>query len=71
MLLMRVLRAVVICSFMVAVTPNSIGTCPSWGTVAGAFLPVPVRTVLKGTTKAGAWAGFIGGFAVSLGGAII
>jgi SSS family solute:Na+ symporter len=75
MLLMRALCALfVICSFMVAVTPNSILALMSfsWGTVAGAFLaPFLYGLYWKGTTKIGAWAGFISGFAVSLAGAVI
>ncbi len=44
----------------------------SWGTVAGAFLaPFLFGLYWKGTTKIGAWAGFICGFAVSLAGAVI
>ena len=64
----------VILSFLVAVTPNSILSLMSfsWGTIAGAFLaPFIYGLYWKGTTKAGAWAGFISGFAVSITGAII
>ena len=61
MLLMRALCGLfVICSFMVAVTPNSILALMSfsWGTVAGAFLaPFLYGLYWKGTTKTGAWAG--------------
>ena len=75
MLLMRALCGLfVICSFMVAVTPNSILALMSfsWGTVAGAFLaPFLYGLYWKRTTKAGAWAGFLSGFAVSLAGAIV
>lgn len=75
MLLMRVLCALfVVLSFLVAVTPNSILSLMSfsWGTVAGAFLaPFLYGLYWKGTTKVGAWSGFISGFAVSLAGAII
>lgn len=75
MLLMRILCAVfVLLSFMVAVTPNSILSLMSfsWGTVAGAFLaPFLYGLYWKGTTKAGAWAGFITGFSVAIVGAII
>ena len=75
MLLMRILCGVfVILSFMVAVTPNSILSLMSfsWGTVAGAFLaPFLYGLYWKGTTKIGAWSGFIAGFAVSVAGAII
>lgn len=75
MLLMRVLcAAFVVFSFMVAVTPNSILSLMSfsWGTVAGAFLaPFLYGLYWKGTTKAGAWSGFITGFVVSVAGAII
>ncbi len=75
MLLMRALCGLfVILSFMVAVTPNSILSLMSfsWGTVAGAFLaPFLYGLYWKGTTKIGAWAGFISGFAVSLAGAVI
>ena len=75
MLLMRALCGLfVICSFMVAVTPNSILALMSfsWGTISGAFLaPFLYGLYWKGTTKLGAWAGFISGFAVSVTGAII
>jgi SSS family solute:Na+ symporter len=75
MLLMRALCGLfVILSFLVAVTPNSILSLMSfsWGTVAGAFLaPFLYGLYWKGTTKLGAWAGFISGFAVSVAGAII
>jgi len=75
MALMRVLCGIfVICSFLVAVTPNSILSLMSfsWGTIAGAFLaPFLYGLYWKRTTKIGAWAGFIGGFAVSLAGAVI
>lgn len=75
MLLMRALCGLfVILSFMVAVTPNSILALMSfsWGTVAGAFLaPFLYGLYWKGTTKIGAWAGFISGFAVSVAGAVI
>lgn len=75
MLLMRILCALfVILSFMVAVTPNSILSLMSfsWGTIAGAFLaPFLYGLYWKGTTKAGAWSGFITGFSVSIAGAII
>lgn len=75
MLLMRVFCALfVISSFLVAVTPNSILSLMSfsWGTVAGAFLaPFLYGLYWKGTTKAGAWAGFITGFSVSVAGAVI
>lgn len=60
--------------FYVAVTPNSILSLMSfsWGTVAGAFLaPFLYGLYWKGTTKAGAWSGFIAGFVVSVAGAII
>lgn len=75
---MAVMRGIcglfVILSFLVAVTPNSILSLMSfsWGTIAGAFLaPFLYGLYWKGTTKAGAWAGFISGFAVSVAGAII
>jgi SSS family solute:Na+ symporter len=75
MLLMRALCGLfVIFSFMVAVTPNSILSLMSfsWGTIAGAFLaPFLYGLYWKGTTKMGAWAGFISGFAVSVAGAVI
>lgn len=64
----------VVLSFLVAVTPNSILSLMSfsWGTISGAFLaPFIYGLYWKGTTKAGAWAGFISGFAVSITGAII
>ncbi len=75
MLLMRVLCGLfVVFSFMVAVTPNSILSLMSfsWGTIAGAFLaPFLYGLYWKGTTKIGAWSGFISGFTVSIIGAII
>jgi SSS family solute:Na+ symporter len=75
MLLMRITCAIfVVLSFLVAVTPNSILSLMSfsWGTIAGAFLaPFIYGLYWKGTTKAGAWAGFITGFSVSMVGAII
>jgi len=75
MLLMRILCVIfVMLSFLVAVTPNSILSLMSfsWGTVAGAFLaPFLYGLYWKGTTKAGAWAGFITGFSVSIIGAVI
>ena len=75
MLLMRIMCVIfVILSFMVAVTPNSILSLMSfsWGTIAGAFLaPFLYGLYWKGTTKAGAWAGFITGFSVAVTGAII
>lgn len=75
MLIMRILCALfVVFSFLVAVTPNSILSLMSfsWGTVAGAFLaPFLYGLYWKGTTKIGAWSGFITGFAISVGGAVI
>ncbi len=75
MLLMRILCVVfVMLSFLVAVTPNSILSLMSfsWGTVAGAFLaPFLYGLYWKGTTKAGAWAGFITGFCVAIIGALV
>lgn len=74
MLLMRIFCAVFVAlSFIVAVTPNAILTLMSfsWGTVAGAFLaPFLYGLYWKGTTKAGAWAGFIAGFSCSIGATI-
>ncbi len=75
MLLMRILCGLfVIFSFLVAVTPNSILSLMSfsWGTIAGAFLaPFLYGLYWKKTTKAGAWSGFIAGFAISVIGAAI
>jgi len=75
MLLMRILcAAFVALSFFVAVTPNAILTLMSfsWGTVAGAFLaPFIYGLYWKGTNKYGAWAGFICGLTISIGGAIL
>jgi len=75
MLLMRILCAVfVAASFIVAITPNAILTLMSfsWGTISGAFLaPFLYGLYWKGTTKAGAWAGFITGLVCSIGGAAI
>lgn len=75
MTLMRGLCAVFVAlSYLVAITPNAILTLMSfsWGTVAGAFLaPFLFGLYWRGTTKAGAWAGFITGFACSIGGALI
>jgi SSS family solute:Na+ symporter len=74
MFLMRLLCVIFVAmSFFVAITPNAILTLMSfsWGTVAGAFLaPFIYGLYWKGTTKAGAWAGFIAGIAVSIGGAV-
>lgn len=75
MLLMRILCAIFVAfSFIVAITPNAILTLMSfsWGTIAGCFLaPFLYGLYWKGTTKAGAWAGFIVGFVCSVGGSII
>jgi len=74
MFLMRMLCVIFVAlSFLVAITPNAILTLMSfsWGTVAGAFLaPFIYGLYWKGTTKAGAWAGFISGIVVSIGGAL-
>ncbi len=74
MVLMRALCCIfVVLSFLVAVTPNAILTLMSfsWGTIAGAFLaPFLFGLYWKGTTKAGAWAGFVTGLACSLGGTL-
>lgn len=70
MILMRTLCAIFVAlSFIVAITPNAILTLMSfsWGTIAGAFLaPFLYGLYWKGTTKAGAWAGFIAGFGTSI-----
>ena len=75
MLLMRIMCGIfVVLSFMVAVTPNTILSLMSfsWVTIAGAFLaPFIYLLYWKGTTRAGAWAGFISGFSVSVIGAIV
>lgn len=75
MFLMRIFCVVFVAlSFIVAMTPNAIVTLMSfsWGSVAGAFLaPFLYGLYWKGTTKAGAWAGFISGLACSVGGAVI
>ncbi len=75
MLLMRTLCILFIgLSFFVATIPSAILTLMSfsWGTVAGSFLaPFIYGLYWKGTTKAGAWAGIITGFTISVGGAII
>jgi len=43
----------------------------SWGTVSGSFIgPYIYGLHWKGTTKAGAWAGFLSGFLVSVVGAM-
>ncbi|NLY18322.1 MAG: sodium/solute symporter [Clostridiaceae bacterium] len=75
---MSVMRGIcglfVVLSFLVAVTPNSILSLMSfsWGTISGAFLaPFIYGLYWKGTTKAGAWSGFISGFVVSIAGAVI
>lgn len=60
-------------SFLVAIIPSAILTLMSfsWGTIAGSFLaPFIYGLYWKGTTKAGAWAGVISGFSISVGGAI-
>jgi solute:Na+ symporter, SSS family len=71
MLLMRSLCILFVAlSYLVAVTPNAILTLMSfsWGTIAGAFLaPFLYGLYWKGTTKAGAWAGFATGFGTSIG----
>ena len=71
MLLMRLFCALFVAiSYLVAVVPNAIVSLMSfsWGTIAGAFLaPFLYGLYWKGTTKAGAWAGFLGGFACSIG----
>ncbi|KNZ69774.1 SSS sodium solute transporter superfamily protein [Thermincola ferriacetica] len=71
-LLMRVLCVVFVAvSLGIAIMkPQIILTLMalSWGTVAGAFLaPYLYGLFWKGVTKAGAWAGALTGFAVSLG----
>lgn len=75
MIIMRLLCAVFVAlSYIVATTPSAILTLMSfsWGTVAGSFLaPFLYGLYWKGTTKAGAWAGIITGFSVSVGGAIV
>jgi len=75
MVIMRMLCVIfVILSLVVALTPNAILTLMSfsWGTIAGAFLaPFVYGLYWKGTTKSGAWAGFITGFGCSIGGTII
>jgi len=75
MTLMRLMCALFVAlSYFVASTPNAIVSLMSfsWGTIAGSFLaPFLYGLYWKGTTKAGAWAGFIAGFACSMGGTII
>lgn len=75
MFLMRVMCAVFVAiSYIVAMKPNAIVSLMSfsWGTIAGAFLaPFLYGLYWKGTTKAGAWAGFISGLVCSMGGTII
>jgi len=75
MVIMRVLCVLFVAlSLVVALTPNAILTLMSfsWGTIAGAFLaPFVYGLYWKGTTKAGAWAGFITGFGCSIGGTLI
>ncbi len=75
MFLMRLLCGIFVAlSFFVAITPNAILTLMSfsWGTIAGAFLaPFIYGLFWKGTTKAGAWAGFISGIVCSVGGALV
>ena len=75
MIIMRLLCAVFVAlSYIVATTPSAILTLMSfsWGTVAGSFLaPFLYGLDWKGTNKAGAWAGIITGFSVSVGGAIV
>ncbi|MFP4660858.1 MAG: sodium:solute symporter family transporter [Halanaerobiales bacterium] len=74
MFIMRFLCALFVAlSFIVSVTDTAIVTLMSfsWGTVAGCFLaPFLFGLYWKGTTKAGAWAGLISGFTISIGGAI-
>lgn len=75
MFLMRLMCAVFVAvSYFVAVKPNAIVSLMSfsWGTIAGAFLaPFLYGLYWKGTTKAGAWAGFISGLVCSMGGTVI
>ena len=61
----------VLCSFLIAWkgtgTPILDMMSYSWGIISGSFLaPYAVSLYWKRITKAGAWAGIIGGFAVAL-----
>lgn len=62
---MRVLCVLfVVLSFVIAYFPTPILTLMSfsWGAIAGAFLgPYACGILYKGTTKAGAWSGMLGG----------
>lgn len=75
MFLMRLLCAIfVVLSFIIAIKPNAIVALMSfsWGTISGSFLaPFLFGLYWKGTTKIGAWAGFIAGFTCSICGAFI
>jgi len=68
--LMRVLCAVFIAlSVYIALRPTFIMTLMalSWGTIAGSFLaPYLYGLFWRGTTKAGAWAGLLTGFGISV-----
>ncbi len=54
-------------NFLMQNTPIMQLMSLSWGTVAGAFLaPFMYGLLWRGTTRAGAWAGLIGGFLIAL-----
>lgn len=67
---MRILCVVFVAlSFVVAYFPNPILMLMSfsWGAIAGAFLgPYACGILYKGTTKAGAWTGMLGGLGIAL-----
>lgn len=67
---MRVLCVVfVVLSFVIAYFPSPILVLMSfsWGAIAGAFLgPYACGILFRGTTKAGAWTGMLGGLGIAL-----
>ncbi len=76
MLVIRILcAAFILLSVLIALNPNSLITSLmsiSWGALAGAFLgPFLYGLFWKGTTKAGVWAGFISGVAITVTGLIL
>ncbi len=76
MLIIRLLcAAFILVSVLIALNPNSMISSLmsiSWGALAGAFLgPFLYGLFWKGTTKAGVWAGFISGVAITVTGLIL
>ena len=71
----RVMCAVfIVISVVIALTKSPIQALMSfsWGTISGCFIgPLLLGIYWKGTTKAGAWAGMLGGFIISMGATVI